>query len=279
MPDDRSAATLLREVGLIADGPVWGRPRPARRARRVLIELAAPRLAPARPARIGKWLERVPELRLDGAGRRRRTSRPGSARSGSRRSRSCSRLHAGLRRGPRRRDRKTVPGDRKPAASGFWLHFLRSPAELRVWWAPTDAPEEYEDALLDAFADGVPAPDVPHCPTRRSSCRGRSSARRPASASRPGITNPLLPEVKAPGAAARTRIVDLPPAEADGARDEAKRGPPAGAGPGTGGIAVRRGVRGPGIAAQGATSRLPVARGPRPAPGASSPRCWPSDPA
>ena len=38
-----------------------------------------------------------------------------------------------------------------------WLHFLRQLAGLRVWWAATDAPEEYEDALLDAFAAGVNA--------------------------------------------------------------------------------------------------------------------------
>jgi transcription elongation factor GreA len=38
-----------------------------------------------------------------------------------------------------------------------------------------------------------------------------------------GITNPLLPEVKEPAPTRVSRIVQLPPAEADGARDEAKR--------------------------------------------------------
>ncbi len=38
-----------------------------------------------------------------------------------------------------------------------------------------------------------------------------------------GITNPLLPEVKAPATPPVKRIVQFPPAEADGAKDEAKR--------------------------------------------------------
>ena len=50
-------------------------------------------------------------------------------------------------------------------------------------------------------------------------------APRPVRRAQPtGIANPLLPEVKAPEPPPVTRIVDLPPAEADGARDEAKRG-------------------------------------------------------
>ena len=132
---------------------------------------------------------------------------------------------------------KTVPGDRKPASSGFWLHFLRSRAELRVWWAPTDAPEEYEDALLDAFATGVPDAERKALPDPAivfpwAVLRAPSGVRKPT-----GITNPQLPEVKAPEPPPVTRIVDLPPAEADGARDEAKRGRRPAPGRGTGRIA------------------------------------------
>ena len=68
MANDRSAAALLREVGLLADGPVvWGRALPPTGAGVFLIELASPQAtAPLELTRVGKWLERVPGLRLDG---------------------------------------------------------------------------------------------------------------------------------------------------------------------------------------------------------------------
>ena len=65
---DRSAPGLLRSVGLMADGPVvWGRPVPGRGPGIFLVELpeALPS-APLEATRIGKWIERVPDLRLDG---------------------------------------------------------------------------------------------------------------------------------------------------------------------------------------------------------------------
>src|SRR4029079_18473336 len=62
------AGELLRGVGLLAGGPVvWGRPVPARRAGVFVVELSEPRAtAPIELTRVGKWLERVPDLRLDG---------------------------------------------------------------------------------------------------------------------------------------------------------------------------------------------------------------------
>jgi transcription elongation factor GreA len=132
---------------------------------------------------------------------------------------------------------KTVPGDRKPAGSGLWLHLLRAPGDLRVWWAATDAPEEYEDALMDAFADGVPAAERAALPDPSAVLpwavlRAQSGARKET-----GIANMLLPEVKVPAPPPVTRIVTLPTAEADGARDEAKRGRRPAPGRGTGRIA------------------------------------------
>ena len=65
---DNGAAALFRAVGLMADGPVvWGRPVPARGSGVFVIELPAPlHHAPLELTRIGKWLEHVPGLRLDG---------------------------------------------------------------------------------------------------------------------------------------------------------------------------------------------------------------------
>ena len=58
MPDDRSAATLLREVGLMADGPVqWGKPVRHGAPGVYVIELAAPQPSPALDLSVvGKWL-------------------------------------------------------------------------------------------------------------------------------------------------------------------------------------------------------------------------------
>jgi transcription elongation factor GreA len=133
---------------------------------------------------------------------------------------------------------KTVPGDRRPASSGFWLHFLRALPDLRVWWAATGAPEEYEDALLEAFASGVPDADRRALPDPAvllpwAVLRSPAGARKAT-----GITNPLLPEVKAPEPPPVTRIVHLPPDAADGAVDEAKRGRRPAPGRGTGRIAA-----------------------------------------
>lgn len=240
MADDRSAPVLIREVGLMADGPApWGRPVRFAGPGVFAVELQAPQPAPALDlALVGKWLERVPDLRLDGV---RPTSRDLVHRLaafwlptqpvllvGSSTGSVGGRLNAIAR---------TVPGDRKPAWTGFWLHFLRHAGELRVWWAPTDDPELYEDALVDAFARGVPADEAAALPGGGPALpwavlRTPSGVRKPT-----GLTNPLLAEVKPPAPKPVERIVELPPAEADGARDEAKRGRRPAPGRGAGRIA------------------------------------------
>ncbi len=154
-----TGADLLRAVGLLADGPVeWGRPVPLAGPGVYTIELAGPLAsAPIELTRIGKWIERVQELRLDG---RRPTSKALDARMasywlpdqvvvfvGSSATSVGSRVAS---------IRKTPLGDRRPFSGGHWLHTLRDLSRARVWFAATDAPEEYEDALLNAFAERVP---------------------------------------------------------------------------------------------------------------------------
>ncbi|HKF85010.1 MAG TPA: transcription elongation factor GreA [Candidatus Limnocylindrales bacterium] len=240
MPDDRSAATLISEVGLLADGPVpWGRPVRHGHPGVFVVELPAALPAPGLDlALVGKWLERVPELRMDGA-------RPGSkellARLAAFWLPSQPVLFVGSTAGSVAARvaaiEATVPGDRKPAPSAFWLHFLRRRAELHVWWAATSAPEEYEDALLDAFVKGVPEAERSALPDPAvvlpwAVLRSPSGLRKPT-----GLTNPLLPDLTPPAPPPVTRIVDLPAAEADGARDEAKRGRRPAPGRGAGRIA------------------------------------------
>ena len=82
--------------------------------------------------------------------------------------------------------RNTVLGDRRPHSGGHWLHTLRGLERARIWWAPTDAVEEYEDAVLEAFAATIPAAERAALPDTKLSCRSRTSGTRPASGRRPG---------------------------------------------------------------------------------------------
>jgi len=223
---DRTAPALLRAAGLLPDGPArWGRPVPEHAAGVFVLELGGPLpSAPLDLARVGKWLERVPELRLDGE---RPTSRALLARLaafwlpeqpvlfvGSTAGSISSRVAAIAR---------TVLGDRRPSPSAFWLHALRDLGDVRVWWARTDAHEEYEDALLGAFAAGVGQAELdglhdPGVVLPWANLRTATGDRK-----RTGITNPLLPDTRDPAPTPVTTIVDLPAADADGARDEAAR--------------------------------------------------------
>jgi transcription elongation factor GreA len=221
---DRGAAELIRSIGLLADGPVrWGQPVPARGPGIYVVELGAPLpTAPLELTLVGKWLERLPELRLDGT---RPTSRALSARLASLWWPDARILYAGAT------DRSIggraaglvahVPGDRQPHSDGQWLHLLRGFERLgpRVWWALTDAPEEYLDALLDAFGDGRVAP-----PARPAGALALpwANTRRPTGERQiHGITGAILPEPARTPEPPR-RVVELPPGDAEGARVDAK---------------------------------------------------------
>ena len=215
-PERRRAAARGRAAGR---RPGRRGADPSRPAARACSSSSWPRRWPRAPielTRVGKWIERVPTLPLDGE---RPTSRALAARLASfwlpvadgpvhrrvRRRRSAARVAAMER---------TALGDRRPHAGGHWLTTLRDVvAALRVWWAATDATEEYEDALLAAFAEGVPA-DRPwrRCPTDRSSCRSPTCAGRPASAGRPGLTGSLLPRSRSRAAATDPRRASCPTA-------------------------------------------------------------------
>ena len=222
MTDDTGAASLLRAVGLMADGPiVWGRPVPVTGPGVFLVELPAPLAsAPIELTRVGKWVERVGSLRLDGE---RPTSKALAARLAAFWLPSQTIVYIGASEVSIARRvaaiERTELGDRRPHAGGNWLRTLRSLDGVRVWWAPTAATEEYEDALLTAFADRLPAADVAALPDRTvvlpwANLRTATGERKVT-----GLSGSLLAEaVETPPPP--TRVVVLPDGDADGARGE-----------------------------------------------------------
>jgi len=222
MTHDPGAAALLRSVGLLADGPaVWGRPVPAQGPGVYVIELAAPTpTAHLELTRVGKWIERVETLRLDGE---RPTSRALSARLASFWLPSQTVLYVGATAQSIGRRvtsiAQTELGDRRPNAGAHWLKTLRSLDGVRVWWAPTEATEEYEDALLAAFAAGVPEADLAGLPDRAivlpwANLRTSTGERKAT-----GLSGSLIAEAVAPPLPP-TRVVVVPDGDAEGARGE-----------------------------------------------------------
>jgi transcription elongation factor GreA len=217
-----TAASLFRSIGLMADGPtVWGRPVPAQGPGVFVLESPRPlATAPIELTRVGKWIERVETLRLDGE---RPSTRALAARLAAYWLPSQTVVYIGATDASVGRRvasiAATALGDRRPSSSGHWLKTLRSLDGVRVWWALTDATEEYEDALLAAFAEGVPAaeraalPDpgvvLPFANLRRPTGERRAT----------GLTGSLLAEpVVAPPPP--THVVVVPDGDADGARGE-----------------------------------------------------------
>ena len=223
MSTPRGAAALLDAVGLLADGPlVWGARLPERRPGVYVVELAAPLpAAPIELTRVGKWLERVDTLRLDGA---RPTSKAVLARLAAFWLPGDSVVYVGMTTASLGSRVAAfvghVLGDRRPHAGGHWLKTLRGLERCRVWWSATEAAEEYEDALLSAFAERVPAAE-------RAALHDRAvvlpfANLRTATGERKahGISGSVLPDESAPAPAGR--VVELPPGDADGAHGAAR---------------------------------------------------------
>jgi transcription elongation factor GreA len=216
------AAQLLRSVGLLADGPgQWGRPISAQVPGVFVVELPRPLPnAPIELTRVGKWLERVETLRLDGE---RPTSRALAARIGSFWLPSQTVLYVGASEVSIGRRvtamARTELGDRKPYSGGHWLMCLRGLEDLRVWWSPTTATEEYEDALLEAFAGAIPPTERDALPDREvvlpfANLR-RSDGRRKAT----GLNGSLL-AAPGPPPEPKRHVVVVADGDAEGARGE-----------------------------------------------------------
>ena len=222
MPEDNNAASLFRAVGLMADGPSrWGRPVAAAGPGVFIIELPGPLAsAPIEMTRVGKWIERVATLRLDDE---RPTSKALAARLASFWLPSRSILYVGASEVSVGRRvsaiARTELGDRKPYSGGHWLKTLRSLDDLRVWWAATAATQEYEDALLTAFAERVPEADLSGYPGREIILPWANLRRPTGERKSTGLRGSLLVEpVKEP--LPPTKVVQVPDGDAEGARGE-----------------------------------------------------------
>lgn len=220
MTQDANAASLLRSVGLLVDGPaVWGRPVPAQGPGIFVIELPAPLAsAPIELTRVGKWIERVETLRLDGE---RPASRALAARLGSFWLPSQMVLYIGTSDASVGRRvaaiARTELGDRRPASGGHWLKTLRALDGVKVWWAPTAATEEYEDALLVAFAAGVPDAERAALPDP-GVVLPWANLRRPTGERKPsGLTGSIIAEVVAAPLPPKY-VVKVADGDAEGAR-------------------------------------------------------------
>jgi transcription elongation factor GreA len=216
-----TAPALLREVGLLPDGPVpWDRPVAAKGSGVFVVELPGPLASPPiELTRVGKWLERVPTLTLDGE---RPTSRALAARLASFWLPSEVILYIGATEGSIGARvaamQRTVLGDRRPHAGGHWLHVLTALPKTRVWWAETDAVEEYEDALLGAFAAAATSSGAGDA--RADVVLPFANLRRPTGERRAsGLAGSLIVEPAAPVPPA-TRVVHVPDGDAEGARGE-----------------------------------------------------------
>ena len=234
---DAGAAGLFRAVGLQPDGPaVLGRPMRASGPGVYIVELPEALGAPPIDiARIGKWIEQVDTLRLDGA---RPTARELAARLTSfwlpsRRVLYIGAAESSIASRVAALDRHVL-GERRPHAASHWLKTLRVPA-FRVWWAPTRAVEEYEDALMTAFGESVPPEEAARLPDPAvilpwANLRSASGPAKPH-----GIAG-SVPPAEPVAAAPPSRVVEVEPGDADGARPDARgtgtaRRAPTGAGP------------------------------------------------
>jgi transcription elongation factor GreA len=155
-----AAAELMRSLGLDVDGPaLWNTPAAGRGPGVFIVELAAPTDAASIDTEaVRRWLDRVPALAVDGE----RPTTHQLARwladfwladeqilyIGRSRKAVAARIAAMY---------ATQLGDDRPNAGGYWLKTLYGMSRARIWWATTDAHEEYEDELLTQFASRMTA--------------------------------------------------------------------------------------------------------------------------
>jgi transcription elongation factor GreA len=147
---------LLRSLGLFVDGPArWGNPVGSRSPGVFVVELpgGADR-APTDAVAIRRWVERIPAMRVDGE---EATPQTVASKLSTYWLSGEPILFVGRSAraiGPRVTSMyDTLLGESRPYSGGHWLKALSVLRDLRVWWAETDAHEEFEDAILSVVAE------------------------------------------------------------------------------------------------------------------------------
>jgi transcription elongation factor GreA len=144
----------------MADGPVrWGNQVRSNKPGVFVVELGEPlERAPVDVSVCGKWAEHVTTLTVDG-------ERPDGKQLARRLSSFWLPSQTVLYVASTEKSLAarvgalyaTALGTRRPHPGGHWLKTLRGLEETRIWWAETNAPLEYEDGILSAFAEGLTA--------------------------------------------------------------------------------------------------------------------------
>jgi transcription elongation factor GreA len=213
---------LLRALELPIEGPIlWGRPVVPSGAGVFIVELPAPQAKVSiDPSAIRQWLERAPDLRLDG-------KRPTVAELQTRLASFWLASQVILFIGSSQKSvgarlsgmYKTPLGERRPQPYGYWLKTLRDLNRARIWWSPSAEGELWEDALIDRFVKTTGA--LPYAQLVGPSAEPRAH----------GLTAPLHDENAGRAPARSTHVtvlpdgpVEMPPARtARGARAAAAR--------------------------------------------------------
>ena len=210
----------MRSVGLEVDGPVtWGNPVRSGSAGVFVVEAAqlSDQAAFDHKA-IRGWLERVPTTRLDGAPT---TPHALAARLATLWVPTQQILYVGRSMrsiGARVAAMYATPlGDSKPHPGGHLIKTLANLPSLRIWWAETEAHEEYEDELLNKFAKSV-GTSLPFAnetlPTGERRSFGLSGELREPPAARTAAVQQAdlrASDLKEKRAAARSRKLRTPP--------------------------------------------------------------------
>ena len=177
-----------------------GTARRPERARRLHRRAAGPQpKVSIDPTAIRQWLERAPDLRLDG-------KRPTIAELQTRLASfwlpgqvilyvGSSQKSVGARLSAMY---KTPLGERRPQSAGYWLNTLHHLNRARIWWSPTAEGEEWEDAVIDHFVKAAGA--MPYAVLVTPSGEHRVH----------GLTAPLHDEQAGRGAAKTTHLTILP---------------------------------------------------------------------
>ncbi|MGH3114417.1 MAG: transcription elongation factor GreA, partial [Gaiellaceae bacterium] len=179
--------------------------------------------APIELTKVGKWIERVATLRLDGE---RPTSKALAARIAAFWLPVETVLYVGVStasiNGRVAAYYQTPLGDRRPHAGGHWLKTFHSLDGLRVWWAETSAPEEYEDAILTAFGAGLDEATRATLPDPSVALPFANLQTATGERKRHGVSGAVLPEPEAGLVTPPRRIVEVAAGDADGTSREVK---------------------------------------------------------